>query len=103
MKAPVLAHWKPDQQMVVETDASDCALAAILSAYDTEGALHPIAFHSHTFTGLELNYDVHDKELSAIFEAFKQWRHHLEGSAEPIDVITNHNNLEYFSIMKLLT
>ena len=58
--------------MVMETDASDYALVAILSAYDAEGALHPIAFHSQTFTGPELNYDAHDKELSAIFEAFKR-------------------------------
>ena len=103
MKAPVLAHWKPDQQMVVETNASDYALAAILLAYDTEGALHPIAFHSCTFTSPELNYDVHDKELSAIFKAFKWWRHYLEGSAEPIDIVTDHKNLEYFSTTKLLT
>ena len=89
--------------MVVETDALDYALAAILSAYDMEGALHPIAFHSHTFTSPELNYDVHDKELSAIFEAFKRWRHYLEGLAEPIDVVTDHKNLEYFSTTKLLT
>ena len=89
--------------MVMETDASDYALVAILSAYDTEGALHPITFHSHTFTGPELNYDVHDKELSAIFEAFKRWRHYLEGLAKPIDVVTNHKNLEYFSMTKLLT
>ena len=89
--------------MVVETDALDYALAAILSAYDTEGALHPIAFHSRTFTSPELNYDVHDKELSAIFEAFKRWRHYLEGLAEPIDVVTDHKNLEYFSTTKLLT
>ena len=102
-RAPVLAHWKPNQQMVMETDASDYALAAILSVYDAEGALHPIAFHSRTFTGPELNYNVHDKELSAILEAFKQWRHNLEGLAEPIDVVTNHKNLEYFSTTKLLT
>ena len=89
--------------MVMETDASDYALAAILSAYDTEGALHPIAFHSHTFTSLELNYNVHNKELSAIFEAFKQWRHYLEGSAKPMDIVTNHKNLESFSTTKLLT
>ena len=89
--------------MVVETDASDYTLAAILLAYDMEGALHPITFHSRTFTGPELNYNVHDKELSAIFEAFKRWRHYLEGSAKPIDVVTNHKNLEYFSMMKLLT
>ena len=103
MRPSVLAHWKPDQQMVVETNTLDYALAAILSAYNMEGALHPIAFHSHTFTSLELNYDVHDKELSAIFELFKRWRHYLEGSAKPIDVITDHKNLEYFSMMKLLT
>ena len=89
--------------MVVETDALDYALGAILSAYNMEGALHPITFHSRTFTGQELNYNVHDKELLAIFEAFKGWRHYLEGSAKPIDVVTNHKNLEYFSITKLLT
>ena len=87
----------------METNASDYALVAILSAYNMEGALHPITFHSRTFTGPELNYDVHDKELSAIFEAFKRWRHYLEGSAEPIDVVTDHKNLEYFSMTKLLT
>ena len=89
--------------MVMETDTLDYVLAAILLAYDTEGALHPIAFHSHTFTSPELNYDVHDKELSAIFEVFKWWRHYLEGSVEPIDVVTDHKNLEYFSMTKLLT
>ena len=89
--------------MVVETDASDYMLAAILSAYNMEGALHPIVFHSCTFTGPELKYDIHDKELSAIFEAFKRWRHYLEGLAEPIDVVTDHKNLEYFSTTKLLT
>ena len=51
----------------------------------------------------ELNYDVHDKELLAIFEAFQQWQHYLEGSATPINVITDHKNLEYFSMTKLLT
>ena len=89
--------------MVVETDALDCALVAILSAYDAEGALHPITFHSQTFTGPELNYNVHNKELLAIFEAFKRWRHYLEGSAKPIDIVTDHKNLEYFSMTKGLT
>ena len=56
--------------MVMETKALDYALAAILLVYNMEGALHPIAFHSHTFTSPELNYDVHDKQLSAIFFFF---------------------------------
>jgi hypothetical protein len=100
--APILTHWNPDAPIVVETDASDYALAAIISTY-VDGDLHPIAFHSRTFNSAELNYDVHDKELLAIFEAFQKWRHYLEGTASPVDVVTDHKNLEYFSTTKLLT
>ena len=103
-KAPVLSHWIPDQQIIVKTDASDYAVAAILSLRINEtNELHPVTFYSRTLHAAELNYDVHDKELLAIFEAFKNWRHYLEGSGTPIDVITDHKNLEYFSTTKILT
>jgi len=69
--APILTYWVPDAQLVVETDASDYALAAILSIMTKDNEIHPIAFHSRIFSTPELNYDVHDKELLAIFEAFK--------------------------------
>jgi len=36
-----------------------------------ENKVHPVAFHSHTFTVVELNYDTYEKELLAIFDAFK--------------------------------
>ena len=79
----------------METDASNYALAAILSIQDTDSEVHPVASKSQTFTGSKLNYDVHDKELLAIFVAFKSWCHYLEGSTFPVDVITDHKNLEY--------
>ena len=101
--APVLTHWIPDAPMIVETDTSDYVIAAIFSIILPNGKIHPMAFHSHTLTTSELNYDTHDKELLAIFEAFKKWRHYLEGSASPVDVVTDHKNLEYFSTTKLLT
>ena len=44
--------------------------------------------------------DIYNKELLAIFEAFKIWWHYLEGLAYPID---DHKNLEYFSTTKMLT
>jgi len=71
--APILTHWVPDAQLVVETDASDYALAAILSIVTKDNEVHPVAFHSRTFSAPELNYDIYDKELLAIFEAFKIW------------------------------
>src|SRR5258707_3083038 len=91
--ALVLAHWAPDLPMTVETDASDCAIAGILS----------VAFYSHTLQSTEQNYDTHDKELLVIFEAFKSWRHFLEGLATAIDMVTDHKNLEYFTSTKKLT
>jgi len=103
ISAPILTHWVLDAQLVVETDTSDYALAAILSIMTKNSEIHPVAFHSQTFSAPELNYDVHDKELLAIFEAFKIWRHYLEGSALPINVVTDHKNLEYFSTTKVLT
>ena len=89
--------------MVVEMDASDYVLATILSIYTPDGEIHPIAFHSCSLNPAELNYDTRDKELLAIFEAFKYWHQYLEGSAIPVDVVTDHKNLEYFATTKLLT
>src|SRR5882724_2797339 len=100
--APVLTHWIPDTQITVETDASNYALAAVLSIMTSNGKLHPIVFHSQTFSAPELNYDVHNKELLTIFEAFKRWRHYLKGSGLPIDMVTDHQNLKYFSMTKIL-
>ena len=73
MPYPVLTHWMPDIPITIETDASDYALAAVLSITTPSGELHPVAFHSLTFHTPERNYDVHDKELLAIYKAFKQW------------------------------
>ena len=87
----------------METDASNYAIAAILSITLPDGEIHPVAFHSRTLSSAELNYDTHDKELLAIFEAFEKWHHYLEGSGTLIDMVTDHKNLEYFTTTKLLT
>ena len=102
--APVLMHWIPGSPLIIEMDMSDYTLVAILSMVSPmDNEVHPIAFHSRTFMPPELNYDVHDKELLDIFEAFEIWRHYLKGSPTLIDMVTDHKNLEYFSTTKLLT
>ena len=85
--APILTYWIPNAQLIVETDALDYALATILSIVDKDNKVHPVAFHFHTFTVVELNYNTHDKELLAIFEAFKILRHYLEGPAYLINIV----------------
>ncbi len=59
--------------MMVETDASNSAIVGILSVTTEDGDIQPVAFYSHTLQSAKWNYDTHDKELLAIFEAFKSW------------------------------
>src|SRR5260370_4856640 len=101
--APVLCYWSPDLPMTVETDASDQAITAILLVTTPDTEICPVAFSSHSLQGAECNYDTHDKELLAIFQAYKNWCHDVEGSAKVIDKVTNHKNLEYFMTTKKLT
>ncbi|CEP10414.1 hypothetical protein, partial, partial [Parasitella parasitica] len=51
----------------------------------------------------EINYQIYDKELLAIVDAFKLWRQYLEFSTAPTTVITDHKNLEYFNTTRNLT
>ena len=101
--ASILTYWIPDAQFIVETNALDYALTEILSIVNEDNEVHLVAFHSHTFTTVELNYNTHNKELLAIFKAFKIWQHYLEGPAYPINIVIDHKNLEYFSTTKVLT
>ena len=45
---------------------------------------------------------MHDKKLYAIVLDFKNWRYYLQSSKWFICVITDHNNLRYFMMMKKL-
>ncbi|MBW0576400.1 hypothetical protein O181_116115 [Austropuccinia psidii MF-1] len=71
--APILSHFDPALPTIVETDASDYALGAVLSQLSDSGK-HPIAFDSRKLPPAELNYEIHDKELLAIVWALKRWR-----------------------------
>jgi len=71
--AAILSHFYPGRKTVVETDASDFALGCVLSQYQGRRLL-PGAFHSRKLNSAERNYEIHDKELLAIMDAFKEWK-----------------------------
>src|SRR5882672_10960985 len=101
--ATCLIHWHPDQQVILETDTSDYAIAGILSHQLEDGLVHPVAFHSRTLSPAELNYDTYDKELLTVYESFKVWCRYLEGCSHNIEVLTDHKNLEYFATTRMLS
>ena len=100
--APVLRHFYHEKEMIIETDASDYVSGGVLSQYNDDGVLHPVAYFSKKHTPAECNYDIYDKELMAIIKALKEWRPECEGAAYPLKLLTDHKNLEYFMTKKLL-
>ena len=100
--APVLRPFDWNKEVILETDASDYVSAGVLSQYDDDGVLHPVAFFSKKHSATECNYEIYDKELLAIIRCFEEWRPELEGTPSPVKVITDHRNLEYFMTTKLL-
>jgi len=99
---PILHHFDPKLATVLEADASDYALGAVISQRDPEtGLLHPITFYSRKFNSAELNYEIYDKEMLAIVESMDRYRHYFEGLGHKTTVLSDHRNLSWFTETKM--
>ncbi len=74
----------------------------VLSQKSKTDQWHFIVYYSYKFKEAEVQWDMHDKKLYAIVLDFKNWWHYLQSSKRFICVITDHNNLRYFMMMKKL-
>lgn len=101
--APILAHWDPEKETVLEADCSGWAAGGCLSQFDNQGRLHPVAYYSKKLSPAECNYEIHDKELLAIIRGLEEWRGELKGLSKPFTILTDHKNLEYFMTTRKLT
>jgi hypothetical protein len=100
--AAILARFDPNCDVIVETDTSNYVSAGVLSQYDDDGILHPVAYFPKKHSQAEYNYEIYDKEPIAIVCTFEEWRPELQSVINLIHVLSDHKNLEYFTTMKLL-
>jgi hypothetical protein len=102
--APILQHHDPSARCTLHTDASGFAISGILSQpkEGNDDHTHPVAFWSRKSTPAEDNYDIHDREMLAIIECIKHWRHYLEGARHRFIIRSDHKNLESFMTTKIL-
>lgn len=63
----------------------------------------PVLFCHVNCQQTERNYDAGDQELLAIKVTLEEWRHWLEGVAQPFLVWIDHKNLEYLQTAKRLS
>ena len=113
-KAPIFRHFDPECHIRIETNASGYAkggvLSQLISDYLTsdhltsnQGQWHLVAYFSRKMIPTKTRYETHDGELLAIVEAFKTWRHYLEGCKHKVLVLNDHNNLRWFMDTKSLS
>eukprot|EP00889_Picochlorum_renovo_P007380 jgi/Picre1/34410/NNA_001879.t1 len=72
------------QPFLIQCDASDLALGAVLMQNPTGKGWQPIEYLSHKFTDTEARYGICEKETLAIVYCLKQWAKFLTQSPQAI-------------------
>ena len=89
MEATTLAFPYPDRDCILDTDASDVAIGAVLSQ-KIDGVERPIAFYSRVMSNTQRNYCPTRRELLAVVASLQHFRHYLLGNK--ITLRTDHHD-----------
>ncbi len=77
VNSPILVKANLSRQFVLETEASQHHLAAVLLQYDEVGLPLSIGYFSKKLKPAEVYYSITDRETLAIVLACRQFNHHL--------------------------
>ena len=91
---PLLAMPVQGQQYILDCDASDFAIAGVLSQVQ-DGETRVIAYASRKLSQRERNYCVTRRELLAVVNYIKYFRAYLLGADPPVKVRTDHAALTW--------
>jgi len=90
--ATLLAFPDPSVQFIVQTDAFDSVIGALLQQRQSRG-WRSLSFFSSRFTPEQCNYNAYDRELLTIYAAIQYFRFMLEGRR--FLVMTDHEPLTF--------
>ena len=92
LDAPILAFPDFELPFVIDTDASETALGAVLSQV-INGVEYPIAFESRVLTKTEVNYATTKREALGLVQAVQWFRPYIFGSK--CIIRTDHASLQW--------
>ena len=95
---PILKSPDFDRQFILQTDASDRGVGAVLCQHDDHAVEHPVAFYSRKLLPREERYSTIEKECLAIKVATHAFRVYLLG--RQFVVQTDHRALEWLHRLK---
>mgnify|MGYP003389980841 FL=1 len=93
VQAPVLVAPDDEHRYILDTDASDHAMGAVLSM-EIDGEERPVAYASRVFSKCQRNYCVTRRELLAVVTFLRVFKQYLLG--RPFTVRTDHSALQWF-------
>ena len=88
---PVLAPPLPEGKYIIDTDASDFAMGAVLQQ-EQHGTIRVFAYASKTFDAAGRMYCTTRKELAVVIYALREFRHYVVGGV-PFLLRTDHGAL----------
>ena len=92
-----LAYPHPDLPCILDTDAPDVAVGAVLSQV-VGGVEKPIVFFSRVLNNTQRNYCPTRRELLAVMISLQHFRHHLLGAQ--VILRTEHHSLKWLRTFK---
>ncbi|XP_064399260.1 uncharacterized protein LOC135345747 [Halichondria panicea] len=96
--SPILASPDFTQQFILQTDASDRGIGAVLSQLDGTGMDRPVAYYSKKLLPREERYSVIEKECLAIKAGVAAFQVYLLG--RPFTIQTDHRALMWLNQLK---
>ena len=96
--SPVLKSPEWDKPFILQTDASDRGMGAVLSQPDADGRDRPVAYFSRKLLPREERYATIEKECLAIKLGVLAFHVYLIG--RPFTIQTDHRSLEWLDRMK---
>ncbi|GFV87376.1 retrovirus-related Pol polyprotein from transposon 297 [Trichonephila clavipes] len=92
---PVLYVPNFEREFIVQTDASNVGMGAVLTQLNEQGEEHPILYLSKKFSEIEKRYCTTEKECASIVFAIKRLHYYLDGNS--FLVMTDHNPLVWLN------
>ncbi|GFW67375.1 retrovirus-related Pol polyprotein from transposon 297 [Trichonephila clavipes] len=92
---PVLYAPNFEREFIVQTDASNAGMGAVLTQLNEQGEEHPILYLSKKFSEVEKRYCTTEKECASIVFAIKRLHYYLDGNS--FLVMTDHNPLVWLN------
>ncbi len=71
IKTSILRHFDQTHKTILEINSFNYVNNEVLSQYDDKEILHLMVFYSKNMSSAECNYEIYDKKLLIIIQAFE--------------------------------